>query len=467
MHIKKSGLSAAFALVLLLGAFGQLTPGKDQRIRPWSENPRFWQYKGEPVMLLGASSDDNLFQWPAKMLVPHLDSMRSVGANYVRNTMSDRVDLGIELYPYKKLDSGKYDLNQWNEEYWNRFAFFLEETKKRDIIVQIEVWDRFDYAREHWPLHPYHPDNNINYTAEESGLAAVYPDHPGQNKQPFFFTTPAQRNNQVLLRFQLRFVEKMLSYSLKYNHVLYCIDNETSGEEAWALYWSEYILNKAKAAGSEICVTEMWDNWNLTSEQHRRTFDHPERFAFCDVSQNNQQKGQVHWDNFQWVRAYTASHPRPLNTVKTYGSDTGPHGNTKDGIERWWRHVLGGVASARFHRPPSGLGLSEHSVNSVKVARDIEKMVRFWELQPGNDLLQGREENEAYLTSKPGEVYIVFFTDGGEVGLDLSGSQSDFTLKWINIRKGEWERETRIQGGAVVTLEAPGALEWLAVLVRE
>ena len=127
-------------------------------------------------MLLGASSDDNLFQWPAAMLLPHLDSMQSVGANYVRNTMSDRVDAGFELYPYHRSGNGKYDLNLWNEAYWERFDFFLKETARRDIIVQIEVWDRFDYSRNHWPPHPYNPGNNINYTAEESGLAAVYPD---------------------------------------------------------------------------------------------------------------------------------------------------------------------------------------------------------------------------------------------------------------------------------------------------
>jgi hypothetical protein len=349
----------------------------------------------------------------------------------------------------------------------NDLSSFLNETAKRDIIVQIEVWDRFDYSRNHWPPHPYNPDNNINYTQEESGLDADYPDHPGQNKQPFFFTTPGQRNNQVLLPYQIQFVEKMLSYTLRHNHILYCIDNETSGEEKWAIYWAEYILGKAREAGKEICVTQMWDHWDLKTEQHKRTFDHPERYLFCDVSQNNQQKGQVHWDNFQWVRNYLESSPRPLNTVKTYGSDTGPHGNTKDGIERWWRHVIGGVASARFHRPPSGLGLSELSMASVKAAREIEKIIPYWELQPGNELLSNREENEAFLTSKSGEVYIVFFTNGGEIGLDLSNIKSGFTVKWMNIRKGEWESETRIEGGRVISLEAPGELEWLAVLVKE
>ncbi len=437
---------------------------KDNRIQPWTENPWYWQYNGEPVMLLGASSDDNLFQWPAEMLIPHLDSMKAVGANYVRNTMSDRQDRGFELYPFAQLENGKYDLNQLNEDYYNRFDFFLRETEKRDIIVQIEVWDRFDYARNHWLVHPFNPKNNVNYTSEESGLDLEYPDHPGQNKQPFFYTTPKQRNNELLLKFQKSRVEKMLEIAFKYNHVLYCMDNETSAEEEWGKYWAEFISGKANEAGKDICVTEMWDDWDLTSEQHKRTFDHPELYTFCDVSQNNQKKGQEHWDNFQLVKKYLSAQPRPMNTVKTYGADGGVHGDTKNGIERWWRHVLGGAASARFHRPPSGLGLSGLSVNCVKVAREIELTVNFWDLTPGNELLSGREENEAYLASKPGETYVMFFTDGGETELDLTDVQKEFKVKWYNIRQGKIVVEDEIAGGEKVNIKAPGELEWIALI---
>ncbi|NMB49415.1 MAG: hypothetical protein GX997_02990, partial [Bacteroidales bacterium] len=138
---------AIIAAIFLLITSGQ-AKNSFNSIQPWADNLWYWQYKGEPVMLLGASNDDNLFQWPVDILIPHLDSMKAIGANYVRNTMSDRPDRGFELYPYKKLKNGKYDLNRWNDAYWNRFDFFLKETAKRDIIVQIEVWDRFDYSRE-------------------------------------------------------------------------------------------------------------------------------------------------------------------------------------------------------------------------------------------------------------------------------------------------------------------------------
>ena len=33
----------------------------DDRIQPYAKNPRYWQYKGEPVMLLGGSKTDHIF----------------------------------------------------------------------------------------------------------------------------------------------------------------------------------------------------------------------------------------------------------------------------------------------------------------------------------------------------------------------------------------------------------------------
>lgn len=331
--------------------------------RPWTKNPWYWQYKGKPVLLLGGSKDDNLFQIPD--LRDHLEAIKAAGGNYIRNTMSDRKDGGFEVPAFAHRDDGKFDLERWNDEYWTRFENLLKWTAERDIIVQIEVWDRFDHSREHWTRSPYNPKNNVNYTAEQSKLAFEYPDDAIRNTQPFFFTTPKQRNNGVVLRYQQRFVDKMLSHALKYDHVLYCMDNETSGEEAWGAHWAEHIKRKAAEAGKKVCVTEMWDAWDLKSEQHRRTLDHPELYDFGEVSQNNQKRGQEHWDNFQWVRHHIAKHPRPLNTVKTYGADGGRFGNNRDGLERWWRHVIGGAASARFHRPGSGLGLSEPAVNAL------------------------------------------------------------------------------------------------------
>ena len=454
-------LCLSICISFVIGSFA----AESDRVQPWSGNPRYWQFKGQPVLLLGGSKDDNLFQIPD--LKEHLDEMKAVGANYIRNTMSDRNDKGFEIYPFKKLPDGKYDLDQWNDEYWQRFDNLLRWTAERDIIVQIEVWDRFDYSTDKWPPHPNNPKNNVNYTPEQSGLAERYPDHPGQNKQPFFFTTPTQRNNTVVFRYQQRFVDKMLSYSLKFAHVLYCMDNETAAEEAWGVFWAEHITKRATEAGKKVCVTEMWDDWDLKAERHRRTLDHPERYQFADVSQNNQKKGQEHWDNFQWVRARIAGEPRPLNTVKTYGADGGRFGNNRDGLERWWRHLIGGAAAARFHRPDSGLGLSDPAKASLRAARKLESLIKLWDLEPANNLLSDREKNEAYLAAKPGHAYVLYFTDGGSAGLDLKNLPGPFDVRWIEIATGEWGKRESITGGEIVALNAPAKGHWVAAIVKK
>lgn len=458
-------LSMAFALITASPAIAQgLT--KQDRIQPWEENRFYWQYKGKPVLLLGGSDDDNLFQWPGDKLRPQLEQLKAVGGNYVRNTMSDRRDGGWELYPFLRLKDGKYDLGRWNPEYWKRFEQFLRWTADRDIIVQIEVWDRFDYSREHWRPHPYNPANNVNYTFEQSGFAAEYPDHPGANKQPFFYTTPAQRNNRVVFQYQQRFVDKLLEQALKYGHVLYCMDNETKGDEEWGRYWARYIKDKARQAGVVVAVTEMWDDWDLTADRHRRTFDHPELYDFVDVSQNNHNSGDKHWSNALWVRKYLAGKPRPINTVKTYGADRNKFGHSdRDGVDRFVRHILAGFASARFHRPDSGLGLNAKAQAAIRAARKLESQIKAWEVTPLEDVGTGRAPKECYVSGKTGEKYAVYLTDGGALG--LKSGHGRFVVRWIDVKSGEWGLSSEIQASETMELVAPAKGQWIAAVVRQ
>ena len=458
----------AFILLLLLAS----DAAGERPLRPWMENAWYWSYQGNPVLLLGGSDDDNLFQWPETKLAEHLDRMEAAGGNVIRNTMSDRNDKGFEVYPFKQLGNGNYDLTIWNDEYWTRFERLLRETAKRGIFVQIELWDRFDLTdnrgSDRWQIHPYNPRNNVNYTYDESGFAKRYPDHPGANKQPFYFTTPKQRNNQTVLGYQQRFVKKLLDHALQFDHVLYCIDNETSGEEEWSRFWARFLKQRAAREGKSINVTEMWDDWNLTAPRHRRTFDHPELYDYVDVSQNNHNKGQKHWDNFLFVRRYLSQHPRPMNTTKTYGATGNKFGHSdQDAIERFWRHLLAGAASIRFHRPDSGLGLNDKAVACLRAARELEARVPLWSVRPANELLSDRAANEAYLAASKGTAYVLYFPTTAEVGLDLSDAQGPFLAHWINIDTGESGPKLQLSGGSVVTVSPPGKENWVAAITAQ
>ena len=202
--------------------FGKI-PIDENRIQIYKTNPQYWQYKSEPVLLLGGSVEDNLFQIPK--IEEHLDLLQSTGGNYVRCTMSCR-DEG-NIWQFKKVED-LYDLDQWEEEFWQRFSNFLKLTAKRDIIVQIEIWATFDYYRQNWDVNPFNPKNNVNYTFEQTDLPEVVDSHPTQAENNFFWSIPAENNQQVVLKYQKKFVDQILYYSLQFNHVLYCMDNETS-----------------------------------------------------------------------------------------------------------------------------------------------------------------------------------------------------------------------------------------------
>ncbi len=452
------------------------------RIQPYTKNPRYWQYLGKPVMLLGGSKTDHIFLLDD--LKTHLDEMRTVGANYVRNTMSQRE--GKHLKPHKLLPDGKFDLDQWNDEYWQRFRNMLKWTAQRDIIVQIEVWDRFDFSTPHWKTSPWNPGNNVNYTYDQTGFASTYPQHSARDLQPFFHSiTGMPRYDKKLDRvrsYQEAFVGRMLSYSLDYGHVLYCMDNETSTPAQWGQYWIEFIKAKAAEKGVKVCTTDMFDD-AFRAEKAEHTpiiFNNAEHYMFADISQvNSRNYDQAHWESLQWLLRQINTHPRPSNHTKIYGSGYKSFGTggPEDGVERFWRNILGGSASARFHRPDSGNGLNDFAKGSIKAARMLESLIKFWEITPQMGLLSNRESNEAYLAAKPGERYALYFTNGGSVQLDLSSAPGSFDVTWISVSMGVSVRtsaaggyrlmEKTIDGGGVVSISAPYKGGWVAAIVKK
>jgi hypothetical protein len=81
--MKKAAFSLT-AMILLLGApiraDGQDSVAKRHkqnadRVKPYKDNPGYWQYKGEPVLLFGASKTDHIF------LLEDLEQGTPQGAN--------------------------------------------------------------------------------------------------------------------------------------------------------------------------------------------------------------------------------------------------------------------------------------------------------------------------------------------------------------------------------------------------
>ncbi len=475
----------SLVILMMNGSVAQAEMASGDRdiepINVYAGNPMYWQYNGQPVLLLGGTVDDNLFQ--IDNLREHLDLLQSVGGNYVRCTMSSR-DAG-NVKPFAKED-GLFNLDKPDSEYWKRFESLLSLALERDIVVQVELWATYDFywGESGWAQNPFNPQLNSTYTKQQSNLPESI-DYPAQQQNnPFFRSVPKLDNNRVVLEYQQKFSDKLLSISLEYPNVLYCIDNETKTRPEWGRYWSEYIRDKAD---KKIYVTEMWDNWDPTDglvpgavEQDpdiggwyaqytnpkmsqwakpSNTVNDPDSYQFIDISNNNAQRGDVHYNTSLFVRNQVlySNHSRPVNNVKIYGGMMNTLGTDneywtgfhKDGEERFWRNIFAGHASARFHRPDFGLGLNYVAQHHIKSMRMLTDSMDFYNHEPANNLLTNREENEAYCLALEEEEYAVYFTGEGEVGLKIPSG--NYEVRWLQIRTSQWS--------ATQSLESPGNLK--------
>ena len=450
------------------------------RIMIYPENPFYWQYKGEPVLLLGGSREDNLFNHP-EGLAGHLDILQSAGGNYIRNTMSSR-NPG-NPWPHKRLATGLYDLHQWDEEYWDRFENLLDLCLERDIIVQVEIWDPWDYFQTEAPLGygpdnvgwescPYNPLLNVNYNAEETGLDPFIDYYSGArpSEHVFFHTVPALKDIPLVREYQEAFVKKILSITLDYPNVLYCMNNEIGEPPEWGEYWADFIRHIAKGEGREVFLADMRRNSDFSSREQINLLHDRVHYDFFEISQNTANNDQRHYDQIMLIREQIVDHPKPLNNVKIYGGEIGSWTtNVEEGTRRFWRNIFGGLASSRFHRDgPSplffGAGLSHVAQTHIKSMRMFTDEMDIFTCVPSNHLLGEREPNEAYLLAREGNYYAIYFPDGGDVLVDLSGTAGNMELRWMNILQSEWLESEVIQGNSHVRISAPLAGQW-AVLI--
>jgi len=440
-------------------------------IQPSDENPWYWEYQGELVLLRGGTDDDNLFQWTGDKLTDHLDLLASVGGNYVRNTMSNRDENNVSAFP--RTSDGLFDLEQWNQEYWDRLTFFLDETAKRGIIVQLTLWDQFDLGG---PDDPWTGENNVNYSNEVIG---------GEED----FHNTIEEDNTEGLRYQKRYIDKLLSIAMSYDHVLYNINNESGEGAIWENYWGKYINHTAEAMSREAYVTTMrFDPSNAV----RAAMTYDDIYAYADISQNNQDsrgaRGQGHWDNIMLWRNKLIDRPMPLNNVKVYGGQDGVNysaGTETEAVNRTWRNIFAGCASTRFHRPAMprvwGSGLNERVQTNLKAMDMFLEEFDIFAASPHSDLIRhrvaaARSTVEAYVSADIGNAYAVYFPRGRYmIDLDPWEYVDKVKIRWLHIEELSWSEpevvEVRWDGDRSnwgdrgrITLKTPGNEAYVALV---
>ena len=437
-------------------------------IKPWALNPRYWEYRGEPIILLGATDNDSLFQWgqPTEAieaqlrwemdgascitpdtdhyhLINQLDRIARSGGNFVRNTMNTR--RAEDVYPFHRRTDGLYDLDQWNDEYWTLFDVLLEATYQRDIIVQIELWDGHNYqlVRDdpngfpQWDAEPFNPKNNINYTEAQTILPTKYTVGYQEEVHPFLTSIPSLADDKLLLRYQEKFAKEVLLHAFEYDHVLYCVQNESWADQAWSNYWKAFIHRTATNEAREHVYVSDMRRYSASVEpvtQHG--------FDYAEVSQSGLYSGEQHHQAIAAGWEALREYPVPMTSTKQYGSDErewtdGSH----EGIARLWRSLFSGQAAVRNHRPPYGLGQHPSALNHIRSLRIVADLIEPPYCLPhhlAERRLQYRSDDECYLLVNPGRMYAIYFPNRGDVRVDVSEFNGRVSQRWLMANRARW-----------------------------
>ena len=140
MHREKN-----WRCVLFLSLVFFATIDLSSAIRFSTQYPRYWEYMGKPVLLIGGwwgGHNPFLYHSGVKMangenvstekeITDHMDELVAAGGNYLRCVLDPGYGTGRGFAFSSKNSDGKYDLNNMTGPYWNRLEFFISEAQKK------------------------------------------------------------------------------------------------------------------------------------------------------------------------------------------------------------------------------------------------------------------------------------------------------------------------------------------------
>jgi len=198
------------------------------RIHP--DNPRYFLFRGRPLVLLTASEHygsviNRPFDFEKYLddAVAHKMTMTRTFLLFreqqsSRNPSSPcKPESPDYIAPFPRTGPGKaldgepiYDLDQWNPEYFERLHRFLDAASRRGIVVELTVFSN-SYAPQVWALNPFRAENNKQ--------------HAGKMEWPEYLSL----KDPELVRRQSAYARKIIQETSEYDNVYYEICNEPGG----------------------------------------------------------------------------------------------------------------------------------------------------------------------------------------------------------------------------------------------
>ena len=237
---------------------GTLTGAEALRLHP--ENPHYFLFRGKPAVLITSAEHYGSVLNREFDYSKYLDTLASHGFNLTRTFTGAAYcepagafsitrnplapEKGNYVAPWKRSEQpgawdggNKWDLDAWNEAYFERFRDFVAQASKRGIIVEVNLFcpfyeDNQTKQSKMWPLSPFHASNNINGLGHSSSHDVYTLDKHGG-----------------LLAPQERFVRRIVEELKDFDNLYYEICNEPYFAGV-TLAWQHHMVDVIASAQS-------------------------------------------------------------------------------------------------------------------------------------------------------------------------------------------------------------------------
>ncbi len=459
-------LKLFFFIVLSLSAPGQDLHAElqDERL---AQSGRWFTYGGKPIYMVGIDMQSIATQLPRGMskdwdgdYTKVLTQLQRGGFNKIRIWASnwfiapDKV-----LQPFKRLASGRYDLEQWNEAYWKRLKEFVRAAKQRGIFVEYCLFSQYPVA-ESWkkPANYWNPSFNINDTPQDG-------DGDGSGYREFFVPkdSPPDRAAAQLRRFQEALVTRAVDELNPCGNVFFQILNEPMDKDFGDVLipWTKSMADLVHKKGGLACVN---------SEAHKdmkslQGYSDSRTIAIMGSNSYTGDPGRVARRLAPWQKS-----GRILQCSESF--------NHRSHLARTCREAWGWAMSGgyyAFYNDDRSFGVfsTEEGLKTARVASTLRRTmesVPFWTMSPldphGNPaevMVKDGPTRSWQVLAREGQCYLVYFwgkvKSPGKVLLVLS--PGTWHYRWIDPRQGRIVGEGRIDVNRMRGLiKSPSTRDW-------
>jgi hypothetical protein len=478
--------------IVALLTFCLVSSGQPIALNP--ENPHYFIFRGKPMVIVSSGEHYGAVINPDFNFFQYLNTLQNEGMNYTRmfagSYFEKEGSFGIEkntlapapgkaLLPWARstqpgavCGGNKFDLDQWNNDYFIRLKEFVKEASERGIIVEVTL---FSSIYGYWDIQVWNPINNINIKTNISRNAVQTLD------------------NGPVLRYQENFVRKIVMELNQFDNVIFEIQNEPWADHPVKVSQKSEYINSQDFRDKNVEWRNNVDLADQASLEWQKKI--AEIIADEEGTLRNRHLIAQNYCNFYYpvtdvdprVSVMNFHYDYPVVVEQNYNfgrviafDESGFAGGEDQTYRKQaWNFMIAGGGlfnnldysfavgfenGRAVNRAPGGG--STQLRKQLKILADFLNSFNFIHMKPDRDVILQAPGAFARALSDRARQYAIYVYGGGRCNLRLKLEQGTYHAEWIDTINGiTLKKETLNHGGGSLAIDSPEYTEDIALKI--